>query len=180
MPQYINNTRGVGRFTADEHDAHPGTGRLMTQNPHFHTIPSWDEVESVAGFAPWIPRETLRQPLRSLSLFVRDHRMREVPRAEQSLEAHYESFVFSQRVCGAERARELALATSYGASPTPVLVNSQEGRRYELGPEPDPDDPDGRVPALVTWADGDRFFLVGSHEVESEQLMRVAESLYPS
>ena len=152
----------------------------MNQNPHFHTIPSWDHVESLAGFAPQIPGETLRQPLQSLSLFVRDHRMREVPAAEQSLEAHYESFVYSQRVCGVERARELALTTSYGASPTAVWIASHEGRRYELGPEADPDDPDGRIPAVVTWADGDRFFLVASHEVESELLMRVAESLYPS
>ena len=37
-------------------------------------------------------------------------------------------------------------------------------RIYELGPEPGPDDIDGRTPAVVTWHDADLFFLVGPQE----------------
>jgi hypothetical protein len=51
-------------------------------------------------------------------------------------------------------------------------------RIYELGPEPAPDDIDGRTPAVVTWHDADLFFLVASDTMSSHELVRIAISLY--
>ena len=48
---------------------------------------------------------------------------------------------------------------------------------YELGPEPPPDDIDGRSPSVVTWQDGDMFYLVASSTLSSDDLVRVAVSL---
>ncbi len=66
-----------------------------TGNAHFVTIGSWLEVETATGFPPLVPTETLGRPLQALRLFVRDHKMRQVPRDQQSLEAHYGAFVLS-------------------------------------------------------------------------------------
>ena len=53
-----------------------------------------------------------------------------------------------------------------------------EAMAYELGPEPEPDDIDGRMPAVVTWSDGEIFYLVASGELTVDWLLRIAGSLY--
>jgi len=49
---------------------------------------------------------------------------------------------------------------------------------YELGPKPPPDDIDGRSLSVVTWHDGDMFYLMASGEMPSDDLVRVAVSMY--
>ena len=49
---------------------------------------------------------------------------------------------------------------------------------YELGPEPPPDDIDGRSPSVVTWHDVDMFYLIASGEMRSHDLVSIANSLY--
>ena len=45
-------------------------------------------------------------------------------------------------------------------------------------PEPAPDDIDGRSPAIVAWHDGELFCLIASDTMSSDQLVRIAISLY--
>ncbi len=49
---------------------------------------------------------------------------------------------------------------------------------YELGPEPPPDDIDGRNPSVVTWQDAEMFYLIASGEMSSDKLLKIAISLY--
>ena len=150
----------------------------MASNPHFLDCPSWSHSVSAMGFEPRIPVDTLGHPLQVLRVFVRDHRMREVAPSERMLEAHYGSFVVSQSRPGAKRARSLAMNTSYGASSVLTQVAGLDAKAWELGPEPIPDDLDGRPPAVITWADGDRFYLIASDQRIVGDLIKVAESLY--
>jgi len=53
-----------------------------------------------------------------------------------------------------------------------------ERKIYELGPEPEPDDIDGRSPAVVVWADGELFCLVASSTMLVQELVKIAKSLY--
>jgi hypothetical protein len=57
-------------------------------------------------------------------------------------------------------------------------IAGHAARIYELGPEPAADDIDGRSPAVVTWYDADLFFLVASDAMSSDELVRIAISLY--
>ena len=57
-------------------------------------------------------------------------------------------------------------------------VDSKEAP-LELGPEPPPDDIDGRSSAVIVWHDGDMFYLIASGEMSAGQLMPVAVSMYP-
>jgi hypothetical protein len=108
---------------------------------------------------------------------VRDHRERELPRERRTLEAHYDGFVVSQARAGTAGARRLALDVSYGQGPRPVRIGAHDGRAYDMGPEPAPDDPDGRSPAVVTWCDGEMFYMAASSELPVEVLVRIASSL---
>jgi hypothetical protein len=67
---------------------------------------------------------------------------------------------------------------SYGASPEEARIAGHEGRVYDVGPEPEPDDIDPRLPAVVTWHDNGMFFLVASGELPPDALLRIAASLY--
>ncbi len=148
-----------------------------SNSPHFHRLETWADAEAFMGFRLRIPRHTLGAAVEVLQAFIRDHRMRDVPQRERSLEAHFGTFVLSQSCPGVRDARE-AMATPYGSDPRPVMIGGCEGRSYPLGPEPEGSDPDGRPPAVVAWADGPCFFLLASASLESEELMRVAESMY--
>ena len=77
-----------------------------------------------------------------------------------------------------EEARRLALSTMYGATAKTIQIAGHEGRSYALGPEPEPDDPDGQMPAVVVWHDNDLFYLVASAQLDVNQLVRVANSMY--
>lgn len=149
-------------------------------NPHFANPENWHAAGSMVGFRPREPRHTAGRELESLAVHIRDHRLRELPMSERTLEAHYGTFVLSQARRTESEARRLALDLSYGAAPQEARILGHGARLYEHGPEPDPDDIDGRMPAVVTWSDGDLFFLVASGELSTATLVRIAMSLYES
>jgi hypothetical protein len=148
----------------------------LPDNPHFLSVSDWAEAERVMGFRPLVPRTTAGATLRALRVFVRDHRNRLVAPGQRSLEAHYGAFVFSQSRPGPQESRRLALDVPYGIDPGHSRVGTYEARVCELGPEVPPDDPDGRAPAVVTWAAGDRFCLVASSELSASTLIGIARS----
>lgn len=151
--------------------------KTVAPNPHFVSVDSWEAAASMVGFEPRIPEFTVGCTLSSLTVWVKDHKLRDVSQAERSLEAHYGRFVLAQSQPGRSEAARLALETSYGSSFVPVTVTGREGRAYPLGPPPDPDDIDGRAPAVIVWADGARFYLLASTELEADALLQVAGSL---
>lgn len=152
----------------------------MTDNPHFATVEDWAAAEELIGFVPLQPSDTAGLALDSLSVHVMDYRMRDLPREERTLEAHYGSFVFTQSGPGASEARRLALEQSYGQAPRDVTIGGHEARAYDEGPVPEPDDPDGQMPAVIVWADGDRFFLIAgaTDDLKLADLFRIANSVY--
>jgi hypothetical protein len=66
----------------------------------------------------------------------------------------------------------------YGRAGRDAQIAGRAARVYELGPEPMPDDIDGRSPAIVAWHDGELFCLIASDTMSSDQLVRIAISLY--
>jgi hypothetical protein len=150
----------------------------MTGNPHFETARNWKAARAMLAFRPLEPRHTAGLKLQSIRIHVRDHKMRELPVEDRTLEAHYGAFVVSQERKGTAEARRLALDVSYGRNPRETRIAGHPGKVYELGPEPAPDDIDGRSPAVVVWHDGKMLYLVASHEMPSDKLLAIAVSLY--
>lgn len=127
---------------------------------------------------PVEPVYTAGLQCQSLRLFVRDHRGRDVPIENRSLESHYGRFSLSQSLHSPPEAERLALEVRYGSSPRPADIASHPARIYEMGPEPEPDDPDGRMPAVVVWHDEGMLYLVASSQLPTDELVRIGESLY--
>jgi xanthine/CO dehydrogenase XdhC/CoxF family maturation factor len=150
----------------------------MDTNPHFVRPASWREAASLLSFRPIVPANTEGFELRSLAVFAMDHNHRDIAVENRSLEAHFGGFNLSQRRASAAEARRLALDVSYGASPREALIAGHEARVCDLGPEPEPDDIDPRMPAVVTWHDDGMFFLVASGQLQPDVLLRIAASLY--
>lgn len=150
----------------------------MPDNPHFQRVPDWQAAEALLAFVPCRPADTGGAALESLQIFVRDHKMRELPVAERSLEAHYGAFVFSQTLRTEAEARRLAFDERYGRAPKAVSVAGRAGCSYDLGPEVPADDPDGRSPAVVVWHDGGQFFLLASTTLEAKALVAIAASVH--
>lgn len=150
----------------------------MGDNPHFASAPSWDAARELLVFQPLKPAFTGGRELQSLRIYVRDHKMRELPIGERTLEAHYGTFVISQAHKGVSEARRLALEVSYGGDPREASIAACAARAYELGPEPEPGDPDGRPPSVVTWHDAGMFLLVASGELPVAELIPIAASMY--
>ena len=61
----------------------------MTSNPHFETAPSWKAARAMLTFRPLAPQDTGGLHLQSIQIHVRDHKLRELPIADRTLEAHY-------------------------------------------------------------------------------------------
>ena len=150
----------------------------MAENPHFASADSWDAAREMLTFQPFEPAFTAGHELRSLRIYVRDHKMRELPIGERSLEVHYGQFVISQSRKSAEEARRLALDVSYGRDPREGAIAGHAARIYELAPEPEPDDIDGRMPSVVAWHDGEMVFLIASGELPVADLIPIAASMY--
>ena len=150
----------------------------MTANQHFTGVSSWDAAHEMLTFQPFQPTFTASHELRSLRIYVRDHKMRELPIGERSLEVHFGRFVISQSRKGVEEARRLALDVSYGREPQEGAIAGHAARIYELGPEPEPGDIDGRPPSVATWHDGEMFFLIASGELPVADLIPIAASMY--
>ncbi|MEN8762063.1 MAG: hypothetical protein ABF290_06470 [Thiogranum sp.] len=150
----------------------------MTYNPHFVTLHSWKAARTMLVFQPLEPRNTAGHCLQSISIHVRDHKLRELPVADRTLEAHYGFFVLSQARKGVKEAQRLALVVPYGAEGSDAQIAGCAARVYELGPEPPADDVDGRNPSVVSWHDGGMFYLIASDRMSSSELVRIAGSLY--
>lgn len=151
----------------------------MARNDHFKSAVDWAAAAELVDFAPRRPAYTAGFSLVTLSVHVMDHRKHQLPLSARSLEAHYGGFVIDQKRAASEtEAQRRALSTSYGPAATRVRVASHEGRSYELGPVPEPDDVDGRRPAVVVWHDGQMIYLVASGELDEAILLRIASSMY--
>src|SRR5262245_50703179 len=150
----------------------------MPDNPHFTTALSWKEARALLTFEPVQPRHTGGLRLQSIRIHIRDHKMRDLAIKDRTLEAYYDRFVLSQARKGGAEARRLALAVSYGQAGSDARIAGHQARVYELGPEPPPDDIDGRSPAVVTWHDGEMFFLIASGELSADELVKIATSIY--
>ena len=152
--------------------------RRRVAEAHFLSAPSFEAASTYLMFAPAVPGYTAGLSLTSIRIHIRDHKDRDLPPERRTLEAHYRRFVLSQSRPGSEEARRLALDVRYGRVPQDVRIAGCAGRVYDLGLEPPPGDIDGRSPAVVTWHDRDLFYLVASSKLPSEELIRIAESLY--
>lgn len=148
-----------------------------TDNPHFETAASWDAARAMLTFTPRKPDRTAGHALQALRIHVRDHKMRDLPAADRTLEAHYGAFVFSQSRHSPEETRRLALGVSYGRDPRGARILGRDARLYELGPEPEPGDIDGRSPAVVAWHDAEMFYLIASDTMGSDELFAIAISV---
>jgi hypothetical protein len=144
--------------------------------PYFEPAASWKSARTRLSFQPLVPSYTGGRDLQLLRVHVRDHKRRILPVAKRTLEAHYGDFTLSQSQTGADAARQWELARVGWAA----QVSSHPVRVYELGPEPPPDDIDGRTPAVVSWADGDLHMLVVSDTLQADELLRIAASIYHS
>jgi len=131
-------------------------------------------------FQPLEPGYTAGLDLEFLRIHVRDHKMRVVRTDDRTLEAHYGGFVLSQVRKGAEEARKWVMSVTYGRVTKESDVAGRPAKVCDLGPEPPPDDIDGRIPAVVTWVDKELFFLVASDTMPAAELICVAVSLYGS
>lgn len=149
----------------------------MAENPHFASIEDWAAAEELLGFTPLRPSDTAGRPLDALRVHAMDYRMRELPIDERTLEAHYDGFVFTQSGPGNAEARRLAYELSYGTVAREATIAGRDARAYDEGPVPEPDDPDGQMPAVVVWPDGDRFLLLAG-ELDVPTLLRIAASIY--
>lgn len=150
----------------------------MKANPHFASASTWAEAERLVDFEPLRPRHTRGHEVQSFAVHIRDHKKRELSRRSRSLEIHYGAFVLSQSRKGKSEARRWALGVSYGRDAQTADVAGREGRLYPLGPAPQPDDVDPRMPAVVTWCDGEMFYLLASERLEVESLLEIAQSCY--
>ncbi len=151
----------------------------MTDNPCFESASTWKEARTMLTFPPIEPRFTAGYDLQSIRIHVRDHKLRELSVEERTLEAHYGGFVFTQSRKSVGEARRWALEVRYGPSGRDTQVAGFPARAFELGPEPPPDDIDPRNPAVVAWHDANMFYLIASDRMNSEKLLRIAESAYP-
>jgi hypothetical protein len=159
-------------------DASDTLAPMPEANAHFETASSWEAARAMVEFRPVEPSETAGFELQSLRIHVMDHRLRTLAREARALEAHYGGFVLSEAMHVADEARRLALEVSYGRNGRAEQVAGHEGRAYELGPEPEPDDIDGRPPAVVVWHDERMLYLVASDTLSATQLLEIARSLY--
>jgi hypothetical protein len=158
------------------HGDEAGPHRMAT-NVHFAQATSWVEAQELVPFDLLTPDFGLGGPT-SISVFVRDHRMRDVPLRERSVEAWFADFVFSQTSREPDEARRLALDVSYGGVARVGSVGPCPATMYDLGPDVPDDDPDGRSPAVVTWHEGEKFYLMASHVLPCADLVRMAATLY--
>ena len=150
------------------------------RSEHFETVANLEAAAQLVAFQPRLPAFTAGFELESLAVHVADHRKRPLAVQERSLEAHYGGFVIDQkRASSADDAKRRALSTSYGSNAQLTSVAGREARSYALGPEPDPDDIDGRRPSVVVWCDANMFFLLASSQLEHGTLLQIATSLYP-
>jgi hypothetical protein len=150
----------------------------MTENPHFQTVHSFNAARELLAFQPLEPAYTAGHRLQSLQIHIRDHKLRDLPIHDRTLEAYYGAFLLSQSRKGTAEARRNALEVRYGQVWRHEQIAGRSACVYELGPEPPPDDIDGRSPAVVTWHDGEMFYLIASTEMAADELVAIVRKIY--
>src|SRR5262249_150868 len=150
----------------------------MSDNPHFASVSDLTAAREMLTFEPLEPTFTAGLALEGLRIFIRDHKKRDLPIGDRTVEGQYGGFVLTQSRKGVKEARRLALEVSYGREPREAMIAGHPARVYELGPDPGPEDIDGPMPSVVTWHDGEMFFLIASHEMKVDELIPVAMSIY--
>jgi len=150
----------------------------MTENPHFQAVDSFKAARELLTFKPLELAYTGGHGLQSLRIYIRDHKLRDLPIQDRTLEAYYGAFSFTQSRKGAAEARRNALDVRYGRVWRHDQIAGRAACIYELGPEPPPDDIDGRSPAVVTWHDEEMFYLVASTEMAAEELVAIVRKIY--
>ena len=150
----------------------------MTENPHFQAVRSFKAARELLTFRPIEPQFTGGHRLQSIRVHLRNHKRRDLPIHDRTLEAQYGAFLFSQSQKGATDARRNAMDIRYGQNWRETRIAGREACVYELGPEPPPDDIDGRSPAVVTWYDGEMFYFLASTELPAEELVGIARKIY--
>ena len=150
----------------------------MVENAHFRAVSDWTAAQAMLTFEPRKPTVPAGLEPARLRIYMRDHKMRELSVGERTLEAFFDGFVLTQSRKGIEEARRLALDVSYGSDRREASIAGHAARAYELGPEPEPDDIDGRQPSVVTWHDGEMFFFLASGDRPVADLIPIAASIY--
>ena len=74
----------------------------------FETAASLEAARPMLTFEPRVPRKTAGRERTGIHVHVRDHKGRELPVANRTLEVHYGAFVVSQSRKGASEARRWA------------------------------------------------------------------------
>jgi 3-oxoadipate enol-lactonase len=145
----------------------------------FVTPLTWKDAARLVEFKPIVPRKTRGRQLKRFRVHIRDHKARDLPKRERTLEAYYDGFAFTQRLRSPDDARRDAMGPRYGPKTRDVVIGGHQGSMRELGPEVAPDDIDGRDSAIITWSDGPMFyFFFGSREMTLAELLPIARSLY--
>ena len=147
-------------------------------NIHFKTTHSWSAAREMLAFDPLKPEYTAGLRLHCLRIHVCATSCVSFRLAIRTLEAHFGDFVISQANKGEAEARRLALDIRYGSDCTEALIAGRPARVFEVGPEPEPDDIDGRSPSVVTWNDAGMFYLIASDRMFVAELVQIAHSLY--
>lgn len=136
-----------------------------------------EAARAMLVFRPRFPSGSTVHGAARLRVHVRDHRGRLLSPRERTLELHYDDLVVSQSAPGSDEAARRAYATSYGPAPLEMRVGPHRAVGYDRGPDPAPDDPDGPMPAVLTWADGPVHLLLASGGRPLLDLLEVAGTL---
>ena len=100
----------------------------MNDNPHFEKVASWKAARKLLDFEPLVLGNKKKRRLQSLYVYVRDHKQRELPTGDRSLEAYFDGFVYTQKQSTTAEARRLALSKSYGLEGRDIQVATYPGR----------------------------------------------------
>ena len=129
-------------------------------------------------FQPLEPKYTAGLNLEAIRIHVRGHKLRELSIEDRTLEAHYTAFVVTQSRKRVEEARQQVSDLSHSRPIRDTQIAGRPARVCELGTEPPPGDIGGRRPSVVCWHDAEIFYLIASDAIPSDELVRIATSLY--
>ena len=146
-------------------------------NPCFVTAETWADAAALVEFEPVVPPVHWAGPPQCLRVHVADHKRRDLPIRDRSVEAFYAGLVFTQSHKARHEAHRLVFETDYGSCPRRLSVAGHPARAFELGPEVAVDDIDGRAPAVVVWHRDGLFCLLASDRETADALVARAAML---
>jgi hypothetical protein len=145
----------------------------VARSQHFEFPTTWSEARDLVVFGPIQLATVTQSELVSLAVHIRDHKRRDLPITDRTLEAYYDDFTFSQRMCATSKeAKRMAVEISYGPAPRKAIVGGGEARVYEG--ELDSDD-DEALPPVVVWHADEMFYLLAGRTLDAQALLQLAE-----